>query len=90
MNTEYPSDFAAPTTKPRKPHVRAVKAYEITDGAGLHIAHVLAKTPAAACELVRPQLHARLLKTIEIANVDPSTWVTDTAADTTMTEGDAP
>lgn len=88
MSTEYPSDFAAPTTKPRKPHVRAVKAYEITDGNGLHIAHVLAKTPAAACELVRPQLQARILSIVEAAQVDPSTWVTSdtataTAEDTT-------
>lgn len=88
MNTEYPSDFAAPTAtpKPRKPHVRAVKAYEITDGNGLHIAHVLAKTPAAACELVRPQLHARILTIVEAAQVNPSTWVTSdtaTAEDTT-------
>lgn len=67
MNTE---------SKPRKPHVRAVKAYEITDDAGLHIAHVLAKTPAAACELVRPQLQARMLTIVEAAQVDPATWVT--------------
>ncbi len=79
------NDTAA-TTKPRKPHVRAVKAYEITDGAGLHIAYVLARTPATACELVRPQLQARILSIVEAAQVDPCTWVTaDTAA-----EGDAP
>ena len=68
------------TTKPRKPHVRAVKAYEITDAAGLHIAHVLAKTPAAACELVRPQLQARMLTLIEAAQIDPTSWVTADAA----------
>jgi hypothetical protein len=72
------------TPKPRKPHVRAVKAYEITDAAGLHIAHVLAKTPAAACELVRPQLQARMLTIVEAAQVDPTSWVTaDTATEDT-------
>jgi hypothetical protein len=72
------------TPKPRKPHVRAVKAYEITDAAGLHIAHVLAKTPAAACELVRPQLQARMLTIVEAAQIDPTSWVTaDTATEDT-------